>query len=80
VKFAQWTPAQSIEEMDRTGVSMAALAKFVPMSQILFGSDYPYWPISYDLDALLALGLSTQDLAAIQRENALRLFPQYRPQ
>ena len=58
-------------------VSMAALLKLVPVTQLLFGSDYPYWPISTDLDALLALGLSLSDLAAIERENALRLFPKY---
>ncbi len=59
-------------------VSMAALSKLVPMSQILFGSDYPYWPIAWDLEALLGLGLARADLAAIERENALRLFPRYR--
>ena len=59
-------------------VSMAALSKLVPTSQILFGSDYPYWPIAWDLEALLGLGLAPIDLAAIERENALRLFPRYR--
>jgi 6-methylsalicylate decarboxylase len=58
-------------------VSMAALLKLVPVTQLLFGSDYPFWPISSDLDALLALGLSPSDLAAIERENAQRLFPKY---
>jgi predicted TIM-barrel fold metal-dependent hydrolase len=58
-------------------VSMAALSKLVPVTQLLFGSDYPFWPISSDLDALHALGLSPGDLAAIERENALRLFPKY---
>jgi len=58
-------------------MAMAALKAFVPMTQVLFGSDYPYWPIGMFVDGLAGLGLFESDLRAIERDNALRLFPQY---
>ena len=53
--------------------SMAALTKLIPMSQITFGSDYPYWP--FDQIENLRRALSPQDLAAISSGNATRLLP-----
>jgi predicted TIM-barrel fold metal-dependent hydrolase len=58
-------------------VVMAALREFVPMTQVLFGTDYPYWNIQTFVDGLARLGLPAADLRAIERENALRLFPKY---
>jgi predicted TIM-barrel fold metal-dependent hydrolase len=55
--------------------AIAALRKFVPISQILFGSDFPYWPIELNWRSLSQLELSTEDLKAIERVNALGLFP-----
>jgi predicted TIM-barrel fold metal-dependent hydrolase len=55
--------------------AIAALASLVPMSQILFGSDFPYRALVESAGTLGNLGLSVEDLLAISRENAVRLFP-----
>jgi predicted TIM-barrel fold metal-dependent hydrolase len=55
--------------------NVGATRTFMPMSQILLGSDYPFVRVSDTLDSLLKLGLSDGDLAAVTRDNALRLFP-----
>jgi predicted TIM-barrel fold metal-dependent hydrolase len=57
--------------------TMAALTAFVPTSQILFGSDYPYFPISgaMNLGGLEKLAIAAADRQAIDRGNALRLLP-----
>jgi predicted TIM-barrel fold metal-dependent hydrolase len=54
---------------------LAALTKFVPMSQILFGTDYPAEQMVSTVDPLAQFGLSAADLQAINRGNAERLFP-----
>ena len=60
-----------------TGVpALAALKALVPLSQILYGSDVPlrnYDLTNHGLDRYD--GFSTNDLCAIYRENAERLFP-----
>jgi len=53
----------------------AALSKLVPNSQILFGTDYPAQDIPATIDEIPSLGLSKQQLDAIYRDNAVRLFP-----
>jgi 6-methylsalicylate decarboxylase len=53
--------------------AMAALMKLIPMSQITYGSDYPYWPL--DQIENLRGALSPQDLATISSGNATRLLP-----
>ena len=58
-----------------TRPAFAALTSLIPMSQIMFGSDYPLFPISMTAGGLSNLGLSDGDLQAIERENALRLLP-----
>ncbi len=55
--------------------TMAALLKLVPVSQVLFGSDYPYLTVGQNLDSMATAGLSETDLRAIDRENALVLLP-----
>jgi predicted TIM-barrel fold metal-dependent hydrolase len=54
--------------------SMAALTNLVPMSQLLFGSDFPYVPCTVTANGLDRFGLSASDLSAVNRENAVRLF------
>jgi predicted TIM-barrel fold metal-dependent hydrolase len=54
--------------------TMAALTKLVPMSQITFGSDYPYFPLN-QIETIRKMGLSAADLAAIESGNATRLVP-----
>jgi predicted TIM-barrel fold metal-dependent hydrolase len=53
--------------------SMAALTALIPMSQISYGSDYPYYPLNQIEN--LRRTLSAQDLAAISSGNAARLLP-----
>jgi predicted TIM-barrel fold metal-dependent hydrolase len=55
--------------------AVAALTSFIPMNQILFGSDYPYRPLGETADTMPQLGLSDADLTAIGRDNALALLP-----
>jgi predicted TIM-barrel fold metal-dependent hydrolase len=54
--------------------SMAALTKLVPMSQITYGTDYPYFPLN-QIDSLRQLNLAPGDLEAIASGNATRLLP-----
>jgi predicted TIM-barrel fold metal-dependent hydrolase len=57
------------------GPPLAALSKFVPTSQMLFGTDCPAEPIETTVGPLGEFGLSARDLHAINRGNAERLFP-----
>jgi predicted TIM-barrel fold metal-dependent hydrolase len=60
-------------------VAMGALRKVVPVSQIVYGTDY--W---YRSAAETAKGLTTdkvftdEELRAINRGNAMRILPRYR--
>jgi predicted TIM-barrel fold metal-dependent hydrolase len=54
---------------------LSALTKVAPMSQILFGSDYPIVPYPVSAGPLDHFGFSEGDLQAINRGNAERLFP-----
>jgi 6-methylsalicylate decarboxylase len=58
-------------------IVFAAASKLVPTSQLLLGSDFPYWPISHIVEGLTQIGLDAVDLRAIECDNALRLFPHY---
>ena len=55
-------------------VTIGALARLVPTSQIVFGTDFPYRTGLEHANGL-ARAFSGADLAAIDRENALRLMP-----
>jgi predicted TIM-barrel fold metal-dependent hydrolase len=57
--------------------AMAALTALVPVSQILFGTDYPFAPIEATVGQLDRLSLPNGELAAIGRDNSLRLFPRF---
>ncbi len=54
---------------------LAALMKLVTVSQVLFGTDYPYRPGTEAVDGLRDYGFSAGDAAAIDRGNALALMP-----
>ena len=59
--------------------AMSALTKVVPMSQIVFGTDYPARTIADHVTGLKGCGvLSAQDLQQIDRENALALVPRFK--
>lgn len=55
--------------------AMRAILDLVPLSQLLFGSDFPFWDPDVTVKGLAGLRLSASDLAAIERDNALRLLP-----
>lgn len=55
--------------------TMAALTSYVPEQQILFGTDFPYLTIGQNLDGLRKLGFDDKRMAAITRDNAVRLLP-----
>jgi predicted TIM-barrel fold metal-dependent hydrolase len=55
--------------------TMAALLKFVPASQVLFGSDYPYFTLEQNVDGLAEIALALAERQAIDRGNAARLMP-----
>lgn len=59
-------------------MAMASLTKLVSISQILFGSDYPYRTGEDHVKGLEEYGFSAADLRAIGRDNALRLLPRLR--
>jgi predicted TIM-barrel fold metal-dependent hydrolase len=50
----------------------------IPMSQILFGTDYPWGSAAATAAGLQRSGLNATELRAIDRENALRIFPKLR--
>ena len=59
-------------------VAFAGLRRIAPVTQILFGSDWPFTPeigVARNIHQLGENGLSEADLQAIARENALRVFP-----
>ena len=59
-------------------VTIAALAQLVPTSQIVFGSDYPYRTPLEHVEGL-AKAFGDSELAAIGRDNALRILPRLGP-
>jgi predicted TIM-barrel fold metal-dependent hydrolase len=58
--------------------TIAALTSYVPSTQILFGTDFPYLSIGQNLDGLRKLGLSAAQMAEITRDNGVRLLPSRR--
>jgi len=52
-----------------------SLLKLMPVSHILFGTDFPFSSASEVAKGLREAALSASDLQAIERENALALFP-----
>ena len=59
--------------------SMSALRKVVPLSQIVFGTDFPYSTIVSDVSDLKGCGVfSAAECETIGRDNALRVVPRFR--
>jgi predicted TIM-barrel fold metal-dependent hydrolase len=57
---------------------LAAVTKMVPVSQILWGTDFPFRPGSAYVKGLGNFGFAPADLRAIERDNALKLLPRWR--
>jgi predicted TIM-barrel fold metal-dependent hydrolase len=58
-------------------IAMASLTKLVATTQIVYGTDYPYRNAEEHVKALSGI-FGPEDLAKIDRENALRLLPHWR--
>ena len=59
-------------------MGLAAVTKMVPISQILWGTDFPFRLGRDYVKSLGEFGFSAGDLRAIERDNALALLPQWR--
>jgi len=55
-------------------IQMQGLKSLVGVSQIVFGSDFPFGPPLSTVEGLRNAGLSAEELRAIERENALRVL------
>jgi 6-methylsalicylate decarboxylase len=51
------------------------LRKLAPISHILFGTDFPFFSAGTIAKGLRDVGLSAAELQAVERDNALALFP-----
>jgi predicted TIM-barrel fold metal-dependent hydrolase len=58
-----------------TPEQLAALLKLVPITQVMFGSDYPYRKAIEAVEGLADYNFAAGDLASINRGNAVRLIP-----
>lgn len=59
-------------------IALGALRAVVPVSQIMFGSDFPYGRLKPTFDGLKSCGLTPGELRAIEGDNARRLLPRLR--
>jgi predicted TIM-barrel fold metal-dependent hydrolase len=57
---------------------LAALTKMVPISQVLWGTDFPFRLGVEYVKGLGEFGFSAADLRRIERDNALTLLPRWR--
>lgn len=58
--------------------AMSALREVVPVSQIVFGTDFPYRTVADHVKGLRESGFSEEDLRHIFRSNAAELLPRWR--
>ena len=58
--------------------ALAALLKVAAVSQVMFGTDFPYRPGAEAVAGLTAYGFTPSELAAIDRGNAVRLMPRWK--
>jgi predicted TIM-barrel fold metal-dependent hydrolase len=56
--------------------SFAAVKHMAGISQLLFGTDFPYWAAEVTVKSVTSdIGVDAADMRAIERDNALRLMP-----
>jgi predicted TIM-barrel fold metal-dependent hydrolase len=58
--------------------ALAALTRLIPISQLLWGTDFPYRRGEEYVQLLGEFGFSAEDLRRIDRDNALALLPRLR--
>jgi predicted TIM-barrel fold metal-dependent hydrolase len=82
-KFKETTPGGAMAELAKlnydtanatSAPAMTALLKLTSVSNVTYGTDYPYFPTDQNKD-LAKLGLSAADVQAIEHGNAQRLIP-----
>jgi 6-methylsalicylate decarboxylase len=56
-------------------IGFNALRQMAGIERLLLGSDYPYWSTDVNVAALAKQELSPAELRAIERDNAVALFP-----
>jgi predicted TIM-barrel fold metal-dependent hydrolase len=57
--------------------SMAALMAMAPASQIVYGSDYPYFSLEENVEGLAKIRMNAADRQALNRGNVARILPKY---
>ena len=57
--------------------ALDALLRVAPVSQVLFGSDFPFRPTSEVVEGITQYGFSAGDLLVVERGNAVRLLPRW---
>jgi predicted TIM-barrel fold metal-dependent hydrolase len=55
--------------------AMSSLLELVSVSQVVYGTDFPFRGCVENVDGLARCGFNADDLLLIERENALRLLP-----
>jgi 6-methylsalicylate decarboxylase len=55
--------------------ALAAMMRLIPITQVLYGSDFPFRPGSEVNEGLVQFRFKPRDQRAIERDNALRLLP-----
>jgi len=58
-------------------ISFNAIRQLAGIPQLLYGSDFPFWLPEMTASALAELGLAAEELRAVERDNALALFPRF---
>ncbi|WP_149037421.1 amidohydrolase family protein [Hirschia baltica] len=66
--------------LSATGVQFSALKSVAPVTNILFGSDYPFTPepiVKMSAAAIGELPMSADEMSMVRYSNAARLFPRF---
>jgi 6-methylsalicylate decarboxylase len=59
-------------------VTLTGLLKLVPATQVMFGSDFPFFAsMPYTIDPLRNSDLDAEDIEAIEKGTAMKLFPRF---
>jgi predicted TIM-barrel fold metal-dependent hydrolase len=56
---------------------MTALRTLVPVSQVVFGTDAPFFDGAPQVQGLAGAGFTAAELRAVERDNALAFLPRF---